>query len=181
MTVEVKHYTAEHLPKIRQVILDIHTEVRHRDFGLRGPFYAVEGFNDRLNMYASRPGWTAVIGFEEGDPVGFCFGVALGPDTRWWTPMINDLPEAYTREDGKRTVALQEIVVRKQWRGCGVAWQVHQAWLSRRPENRVTLVVNPSAGDGSVQAVYEAWGYRKIGDQQPFPDSPLFACMMRPI
>lgn len=181
MTVEVKHYAAENLSEIRQAILDIHKEVRHHDFGLRGPFYEVERFNDRLNMYASRPGWSAVVGYEDGDPVGFCFGVALASDTRWWTPMIDALPEVYTREDGKRTVALQEIVVRKQWRGRGVAWQVHQEWLSRRPENRVTLLVNPTAGNGSVQAVYEAWGYRKIGDQQPFPDSPVFACMMRSV
>lgn len=181
MTVEVRHYAAEQLPEIRQIVLDIHAEVRHRDFGLRGPFYDVERFNDRLNVYASRPGWSAVIGFEDGGSAGFCFGVALGPDTRWWESMTNELPAEYTREDGKRTVALQEIVVRKQWRGRGVAWQIHQAWLSQRLEKRVTLLVNPNAGDGSVQAVYEAWGYRKVGDQQPFPESPVFACMMRPV
>jgi GNAT superfamily N-acetyltransferase len=181
VTVEIKHYTAEHVPEIRQTLLDIHAEVRHRDFGLTGPFYDVERFNERLNAYAARPGWTVVIGYDAAEPVGFCFGVPLGPDTRWWTAMINDLPEGYTREDGKRTVSLNEIVVRKEWRGRGVAWQIHQAWLSQRSEERVTLLVNPAAGDGAVQAVYEAWGYRKIGDQQPFPDSPVFASMTRAV
>jgi GNAT superfamily N-acetyltransferase len=181
VTVETRHYTSEELPEIRQVILDIHAEVRHRDFGLTGPFYAIERFNERLDTYASRPGWTAVIGYEDGEPVGFCFGVPLGSNTRWWESMINDLPEGYTNEDGKRTVALNEIVVRKPWRGRGVAWQIHQAWLSHRHEERVTLLVNPKAGDGAVQAVYEAWGYRKVGDQQPFPDSPIFAAMTRPV
>lgn len=180
MTVEVRHYSADQLSDIRKFILDIHTEVRHRDFGLSGPFYDVEQFNNRLNMYATRPGWTAVIGFEEDEAAGFCFGVALASENRWWSPMINELPAEYTRENGRRTVALQEIVVRKQWRGRGVAWQIHQEWLHQRSEERVTLLVNPTAGNGSVQAVYEAWGYRKIGDQQPFPESPVFACMMRP-
>ncbi|CAM5672257.1 hypothetical protein SALBM311S_06075 [Streptomyces alboniger] len=51
--------------------------------------------------------------------------------------------------------------------------------LASRGEERVTLLVNPKAGGGKVQAVYERWGYGKIGEQQPFADSPVFAAMMR--
>ncbi|MEV8542579.1 hypothetical protein [Streptomyces sp. NPDC051572] len=29
-----------------------------------------------------------------------------------------------------------------------------------------------------VQALYEDWGFKKIGEQQPFPDSPVFALML---
>ncbi|MFI1868402.1 GNAT family N-acetyltransferase [Streptomyces jumonjinensis] len=181
MTLEIRQATAEHLPAIRQTILDIHIEVRHRDFGLTGPFYDVDRYDQRLTTYASRPGWTAVIGYDDDEPVGFCFGVPLGTDTKWWTSMSEPQPVEFIREDGKRTVALNEIVVRKPWRGNGVAWQLHEAWLSQRHEERVTLLVNPAAGDGAVQAVYEAWGYRKIGEQQPFPDSPVFASMLRPV
>ncbi|WP_329028141.1 GNAT family N-acetyltransferase [Streptomyces sp. NBC_00690] len=181
MTIEFRQITSEHLPVIRQSILDIHAEVRLRDFGLTGPFYDVARFDERLSVYASRPGWTAVIGYEDDEPVGFCFGMPLGADTKWWSAMTEPLPREYLREDGKRTLALNEIVVRKPWRGRGVAWQIHEAWLSTRTEDRVTLLVNPAAGDGAVQAVYEAWGYRKIGEQKPFPDSPVFASMMRQV
>lgn len=180
MTVDVKHYIAEDLPEIRQHILDIHVEVRQRDFGLIGPFYDVERFDERLTAYSSRPGWTAVLGFDEGDPVGFCFGTALASDTKWWNNMLTAVDPVVTKEDGKRTVSLNEIVVRKPWRGRSIAWQLHEAWLDHRAEERVTLLVNPLAGDGAVQAVYEAWGYRKVGDQQPFPDSPVFSVMLRP-
>jgi GNAT superfamily N-acetyltransferase len=180
-TAEIKHYTAEQLPEIRQILLDIHAEVRHRDFGLTGPFYTVERFDERLSSYASRPGWSAAVCCSDGRPAGFCFGVPLGADTRWWSAMTTPLPAGYTDEDGKRTVALNEIVVRRPWRGRGVARQLHEAWLSRRTEERVTLLVNPAAGNGAVQAVYEAWGYRKVGEQKPFPDSPVFASMMRPV
>ena len=181
MTVEIRHYTAEGLPGIRQSLLDVHAEVRHRDFGLTGPFYDVERFDERLTTYASRPGWAAAVGYEDGETVGFAFGAALGPDTRWWSAVITPLPDGYAAEDGRRTVALNEIVVRKAWRGRGVARQIHEAWLGRRTEQRVTLLVNPAAGDGAVQAVYEAWGYRRIGDQRPFPDSPVFTSMTRPV
>jgi GNAT superfamily N-acetyltransferase len=181
VTVEIRQATAEHLPAIRQTILDIHEEVRHADYGLTSPFHAVERFDERLAVYASRPCWTAVLGYESGEPVGFCFGVPLGADTRWWSSMTEPLPEEFVRENGSRTVALNEIVVRRPWRGSGVAWQLHEAWLSCRREERVTLLVNPTAGNGSVQAVYEAWGYRTIGEQRPFPDAPLFTSMMRPV
>ncbi|AXG80290.1 GNAT family N-acetyltransferase [Streptomyces paludis] len=181
MTVNVRHCTAEQLPEIRQTILDIHAEVRHRDFGLTGPFYDIERFDERLTSYASRPGWTAALGQEDGETVGFCFGTPLGANTLWWSAMTTPLPDGYTRENGERTVALNEIVVRRQWRGRGVARQLHEEWLARRPEERVTLLVNPAAGHGAVQAVYEAWGYQKIGEQQPFHDSPVFTSMTRPL
>jgi hypothetical protein len=29
-----------------------------------------------------------------------------------------------------------------------------------------------------VQALYESWGYRKIGEGQPFTDSPVYAVML---
>ncbi|GAA3160420.1 MULTISPECIES: GNAT family N-acetyltransferase [Streptomyces] len=181
MTVNVKHFVSEDLSEIRQQILDIHAEVRRRDFGLTGPFYDVDRFDERLSRYASRPGWTAVLGYEGDQPVGFCFGTPLGTDTRWWNSMKVPLPGDMAREDGRRTVALNEIVVRKEWRGRSIAWQLHEAWLTHRHEERVTLLVNPANGNGAVQAVYEAWGYRKVGDQQPFPDSPVFAAMLRAV
>lgn len=181
MTVDVRHYGAADLDEIRETILDLHVEVRHRDFGLTGPFYDRDRFNERLSAYAARPGWSAVLGYEDGQPVGFCFGTALAPDTKWWDSMKEPLPAETTHEDGHRTVSLNEIVVRKSWRGRSVAWQLHEAWLHGRTEERVTLLVNPAAGNGAVQARYEAWGYRSIGLQQPFPDSPVFAVMLRPM
>ncbi|UUU37576.1 GNAT family N-acetyltransferase [Streptomyces sp. NBC_00162] len=181
MTVVFSQATAEHLPAIREEILSIHQEVRHRDFSLTTDFQSVERFDERLSAYSSRPGWTAVIGHEDGEAVGFCFGVPLGPETKWWSTMTEPLPGEFTREDGQRTVALNEIVVRKPWRGSGVAWQLHEAWLAPRTEQRVTLLVNPASGNGAVQAVYEAWGYRTVGLQQPFPDSPKYAAMIRPL
>ncbi|WP_405650606.1 hypothetical protein [Streptomyces sp. RK9] len=72
--------------------------------------------------------------------------------------MTTPLPEGYTDEDGARTLALNEIVVRRKWRGTGVADQLHEDRLKNRSEQRVTLLVNPRAGDGKVQALYERWG-----------------------
>ncbi len=36
----------------------------------------------------------------------------------------------------------------------------------------------PSRFGHLVQALYESWGYRKVGERQPFPDSPVYAVML---
>ncbi|MER5553484.1 hypothetical protein ABT001_17755 [Streptomyces sp. NPDC002793] len=41
--------------------------------------------------------------------------------------MRTPLPAPTASEDGRRTVVLNEIVVRKAWQGRGVAWQRHGA------------------------------------------------------
>ncbi|MFE2145458.1 hypothetical protein ACFXA3_27605 [Streptomyces sp. NPDC059456] len=46
-----------------------------------------------------------------------------------------------------------------------------------RDERGVTLLVDP--GHPKVKALYEGWGYLHIGDQQPFPDAPVYTTMLR--
>lgn len=177
MTVELRHY--RDIEEIRQTLVDIHVEVRQHDFGLVGDFYSADRFNERLSRHRSAPDWKAVVGYADGEPVGFAYCAPLGPHTRWWAAMTTPLPEGYTEEDGTRTLVLNEIVVRRAWRGRGVAGRLHEDLLKGRSEQRVALLVNPKAGDGKVQARYEQWGYEKVGEQQPFPDSPVFAAMVR--
>ncbi|MGW2822762.1 hypothetical protein ACWC24_17490 [Streptomyces sp. NPDC001443] len=53
---------------------------------------------------------------------------------------------------------------------------VSRALLQERPEDLAVLLV-----DGKhprVQALYEDWGFRKVGERQPFPDSPLYTIML---
>lgn len=176
-TLELRH--ENDVDKVRQLLVDIHVEVRG-DFGLMDrPFNSAKRFDERLSSYASRPGWETVIGYDGGEAVGYAFAVPLAPDSRWWSSMLTPLPDEYTTETGARTLALNEILVRQQWRGTDTARRIHDELLSERTEERVTLLVNPEAGNGKVKAVYESWGYEQIGDQQPFPDSPRFAVMMR--
>lgn len=174
---ELRH--VRDVERVRQLLLDVHAEVRG-DFGLLDkPFNSVERFNERLTIYASRPGWETVIGYDNGVPIGYAFCVPLTSDTPWWDSMLTPLPEGYTTETGTRTLAFNEILVRRQWRGTGSARRIHDELLSGRAEERVTLLVDPAAGNGKVKANYESWGYEHVGDQQPFPDSPRFAVMMR--
>ncbi|MEV0776305.1 N-acetyltransferase [Streptomyces sp. NPDC050428] len=167
---------------VRELILRIHVEVRG-EFGLMDrPFYLRDRFNERLTAYSSRPGWEAVIAYHGEEPIGYVFAVPLGGDTAWWSAEQIPLPDEYTSEDGTRTLALNEILVRRPWRGShgrGTARALHEELLSQRQERRVTLLVNPALANGRLKAVYEFWGYKQVGSQQPFDDSPVFATMMR--
>jgi GNAT superfamily N-acetyltransferase len=172
-----RHFTE--VTGVRQLLLDVHVEVRGGFGMLERPFYSVERFDERLGRYAARSGWNVVIAYQGEEVVGYVFATPLAPDTLWWQGMEPSPPEAYTKETGTRTLALQEILVRAPWRGTGAAQRLHERMLAGRQEQRVTLTVNPETANGHLKAVYESWGYRQIGRQQPFPDSPVFATMMR--
>ncbi|GAA0700407.1 hypothetical protein GCM10010193_63960 [Kitasatospora atroaurantiaca] len=158
-----------------QTLLDVYADVRAPLLHLAN--YRVEAFAERLARHASEPGWEAVIGYDGGEPVGYAYGNTLAVDDRWWARMVKPLPGGYTEIP---TMALKEIGVRTPWRGTGTARRIHDELLAGRPEERVTLLVNPLAGDGKVQALYGSWGYEAINEQQPSPGSPRLTAMIRP-
>ncbi|GHF50802.1 hypothetical protein GCM10018790_30750 [Kitasatospora xanthocidica] len=111
-------------------------------------------------------------------PVGYAYGNTIEAGDRYWKRMAEPLPDGYTEAPA---LAIKEIGVRIPWRGTGAARRIHDGLLRRRPEERVTLLVNPLAGDGKVQRLYETWGYQAFNVQQPSPDSPRLTAMIRPI
>ncbi|MER5869330.1 GNAT family N-acetyltransferase [Streptomyces sp. NPDC002044] len=142
------------------------------------PNYAVSTFTERLERHGVDPGFEAVIAFEDaGQPVGYAYGNTVEAGDRWWKRM--DCVE--TQFTVSPTLALKEIGVVEPYRGTGLARRVHDELLDRRDESSVSLMVNPAAGEGKVQGLYETWGYRGIGSVQPSPDSPPLVMMIRPI
>ncbi|OLE23716.1 MAG: GNAT family N-acetyltransferase [Catenulispora sp. 13_1_20CM_3_70_7] len=173
------HIKAGHfydLAPVRQTLLDVYADVRAPLLHL--PNYRVETFAERLDRHGTELGFEAVLGYDGDEAVGYAYGNALTEDDRWWSRMMDPLPDGFTAIS---TVALKEIGVRGSWRGIGVAKRIHDEFLAGRTEERVTLLVNPLAGDGKVRALYESWGYEPFNGQQPSPDAPRLTAMIRPI
>jgi GNAT superfamily N-acetyltransferase len=170
---DLRHHDLSDFEQVRPILSAIYGQVYPAD----SPFRTVERFEERLAGHASGDDWHAVIAYDEGEPVGFVYAAPLRTETRWWSSMITPLPEGYTDEDGRRTLALFELMLLGSHRGQGLSQQLHEELLAARPEQRVTLLVDPT--HESVVKLYQDWGYTRVGDQQPFADSPVFAVMVR--
>jgi GNAT superfamily N-acetyltransferase len=161
---------------VREALLQMYADVRAPLLHLPG--YQVPAFAERLDQHATEPDWEAVFAYDDGDePVGYIYANTLTADDRWWKRMIDPLPAGYTAVP---TLVIREFGVRTPWRGTGIARRIHDDLLAHRTEDRVTLLVNPAAGNGKVQALYESWGYTAINSQQLSPDSPRLTAMARP-
>jgi GNAT superfamily N-acetyltransferase len=92
--------------------------------------------------------------------------------------LTDPVPAAEIAETGRRTFALNELMVRAPWRGTGAARAIHEALLADRTEERATLLVDPT--HPRVLALYERWGYRALSDLRPaWPNAPLLTVMLR--
>ncbi|GGT47252.1 hypothetical protein GCM10014713_46680 [Streptomyces purpureus] len=142
------------------------------------PNYAVTAFGERLDRHSTEPGFTAVLAYADGHPVGYAYGNTIEHGDRYWQRTSPTPAEKYTE---RPAVALKEIGVRPAWRKTGTAQRIHDALLAARDEPYVTLMVNSAAGDGKVHALYKSWGYKDIGQSLPSPASPILTVMIRVI
>lgn len=164
------------IDEVWNTLIEIYAEVRADQ--LHQPHYSVERYGERLARHASEPGWEVVIGFDGDEPVGYAYVNTLQSDDRWWRRMNTPLPDGCAE---RSTAALKEIMLRTPWRGTGTARRIHDELLAARPEEQVSLLVNPLAGRGKVRALYERWGYEQISEQQPSADGPVLTAMLRTI
>ncbi|MQA62962.1 MAG: GNAT family N-acetyltransferase [Actinophytocola sp.] len=146
---------------------------------LSDPFYSTERFEERTRGYMQAPGFGLVVASDDGQPVGQAFGYTLPPNARWWEGLTTPIDPELISETGDRTFAVNEIMVVPEYQRKHVARNTHNELLRVRKEERATLLVD-EANTPAVTA-YERWGYHKIGNLKPFPDSPNFAAMILPL
>lgn len=135
-------------------------------------------FIERFQIQTQRPGFRLVLARDAGKVVGFTFGYRLPADTRWWNNLLEPQPEAFTHEDGERTYVIIELAVRKPWRRHRIAATLHTHLLEGLPVERVTLTMRPEPEAAPAQAAYASWGYRKVGQSQPWDEAPVYDAMV---
>jgi GNAT superfamily N-acetyltransferase len=151
-----------------QMLIDVHADA-YAD-RLADPF--VQRFGWFANHWSSMPGFTATVGYDQGEPIGYCYGAPATPGREWW----RDTP--YTPQgDDSSTYSVSELMVRPAWRKTGAAAQLHDTLLADRPERLAQLLVDPD--HPKVEALYESWGYTRAGRHLPFADAPHYAVMVR--
>jgi hypothetical protein len=70
-------------------------------------------------------------------------------------------------------------LVRAPWRGTGASRRIHDALVTSRGEERVTLLVHKE--HGKVRAPYESWEYETVGECMPFEVAPELCAMVLPL
>jgi GNAT superfamily N-acetyltransferase len=135
-------------------------------------------FAERFADQRQAPGFDLVIARAGDDVVGFALGVTLQPNSRWWTTVTTPVDAELVTERPGRTFALVELLVSRPWRRRGIAKQLHDHLLARRPEQRATLTVLPDAQP--AQHAYHAWGWRRVAQKtNPLPGAPTFDVMIK--
>lgn len=176
--VELRRYTATEFSAIRQIFIDLYTEVFAHE--INEPFWSVEKFAERIDRHASMRGFDAVVASLRNRPIGYAYGITLPATTRWWAtirPPLTD-PE-FTREDGNRTFALFEVIVQPEWQNQGIGRRIHEELLSTRFEHRVTIATHH--GNTHARKTYLRWGYEHVGTRQPKPPAPLLDVFIRSV
>ncbi|MFC5723816.1 GNAT family N-acetyltransferase [Streptomyces gamaensis] len=165
-TLHVRTYSHDDAADIRQTLLDVHADA----YADRLDDAFVQKFPWFVDHWSSHPQFSCVIGYDGAEPVGYAYGAAANPGREWWRGHLEPAPAK------DRTFHLSELMVRPKWRKTGAAERLHRALLDTRDHDLAVLLVDVT--HPKVQALYESWTYRKAGERQPFPDSPLYAVMV---
>ncbi|MYU10982.1 GNAT family N-acetyltransferase [Streptomyces sp. SID8361] len=163
---DIRHFGHDDLADIRQTIIDLHAAAagpdRDDDFKKKFPWF--------VDHWGGHPEFSCVIAFDGDKAVGFAYGAPANPGREWWREYLDPAPEK------ELTFSYSELAVIPEWRKQGVAERLTRTLMAGRDEVLVVLLVDLE--HPRVQALYETWGFRKVGERQPFPDSPVFAVML---
>ncbi|OKJ49577.1 acetyltransferase [Streptomyces sp. CB02009] len=165
----LRRYGHTQAAEIRQTLLDVHAEAFAAE--MDDPFHDQDRFAWFVDHWSGLPGFDCVIAYDGDEPAGYAYGAPAVHEREWWREYLSPAPAT---DD---TFNLSELMVRPKWRATGLSEQLHAELVGRRPEPLAALLVDVT--HPRVQALYESWGYRKIGERQPFADSPVYAVMLR--
>lgn len=176
-----RRYGTARARAMRDLAADIYRDAYAQAVASGDPFETVEAFLERYDAYTSRDGFDLVMAHHGKEAVGQTFGWALPPpDGGWWRHLITPVEPGWDAEDGHRTFALSEIMVRQEWTGRGIAHTLHDEMLSARPESRATLLVRPD--NTMAYRAYTRWGWRKAAQLRGgWPNAPLFDVLILPL
>ncbi|MFC0862273.1 GNAT family N-acetyltransferase [Sphaerimonospora cavernae] len=174
------HYDTTGARAQRDVVSLIHRDAYAERIATGETFAGDEAFMTRFDAYTQRNGFDLVMAYDGDEPVGQAWGWPLMPDTRWWDGLEAEPEPGFTVEDGSRTFAFSEIMVRRAWTGRGIARALHDHLLAGRPEKRASLLVRP--GNTTAYDAYARWGWRPVARLRPgWPDAPWMDVLILPL
>lgn len=181
--VTFRRYDAASARQIRAVVEAVYVGSYVDAIASGDPFDSVGAFMHRFDSYTSRSSFDLVVAYQGDDAVGQTWGWPLderATTTGWWDGLLEEPEAGFTWENGRRTFALSEIMVHRDWSGQGIAHALHNRLLLGRAEQRATLLVEPD--NVNARRAYLHWGWRKVAQLRPRWDhAPLFDVLILPL
>jgi ribosomal protein S18 acetylase RimI-like enzyme len=172
----ISRHTGEDAWTMHEDLVAVHADAR-ADL-LDQPFYTPERYAERLQNYVRAPDFDLVAGRLDGLLIGYAFGGPLPINTAWWNGLDDAADPDVAVETPGRTFAFRELLVRRTHQRRGYAHQLHNELLATRPEQRATLLVR---SDNPAKDLYLRWGWTHVGYIRPYPDSPRFEALVKPL
>ncbi|MGH3692931.1 MAG: GNAT family N-acetyltransferase [Pseudonocardiaceae bacterium] len=173
---ELRHYAGHEFSTIRNIAIKLYRQAFEHE--IDKPFWSVERYSQRIQHHAAMSGFSAVVAYAHEEAIGFAYGITLSTTTHWWATIQPPLTDpTFTREDGHRTFAVFEVIVKPEHQGQGIGRRIHDGLLAKRSELRVTIATQH--GNTHARNTYTRWGYRHIGTRQPTPSAPLLDVYLR--
>ena len=163
--VELVQYQARAVGRLRSEVEDLYRRSYVERISRGDEFGRPEAFMRRFDSYVTNPSFAMVVAVTEGRWIGQAWGWPLTATSRWWNGLRTEEGSDFTREDGRRTFALSEIMVDEDHTRRGIAHALHDRLLAERQEERATLLVNPS--NSVARRAYERWGWAQAGTLRP--------------
>ena len=108
--------------------------------------------------------------------VGYGFGSPRDKTQDIWDEVREALPDVPIPERPEPVYIFRELAVDPPWQRHGFGRLLHDALLEDRSEQLAHLLVRPD--NVAARAAYVSWGWRKIGEMQPFSDAPVMDAMV---
>ncbi|MFI0446926.1 GNAT family N-acetyltransferase [Actinomadura sp. 6N118] len=178
--VTFEHFDGPAAHRLRDLVGEIDQDARADKVEAGSVFDSLDEFLRRFDAYVQRTGFDLVLAHLDGQPVGQAWGWPLGADTGWWRGLDPEPEPGFTREDGHRTFAFSELMVRQGAAGQGIGHALHDELLAGRTEQRATLLVRPE--NTTAYQAYRRWGWRKAAELRPaVAHAPLMDVLILPL
>jgi GNAT superfamily N-acetyltransferase len=153
-----------------RVYLASHHDQQHNPWFGPGPFW-----QRLVELYAPDHGFGLVAAWRDETMVGYAFGSPMGKPQEIWGMVRSAMPDVAVTATEEPIYFFREFAVDPSCQGKGYGRLLHDQLLGTRPERLAHLLVRQ---DNLAKAAYVHWGWRIVGQVQPFEDSPVMDAMV---
>lgn len=171
-TPTIRHHDAAGALALRREMVTVYAAA-HDDL-MDDPWFHPDRFWQRLvDLYAPTRDFGMVSAWRDEEMVGYAFGSPRDDGGQLWNTVRDHLPDL---PPTGVVYIFREFAVSPAHQRRGYGRRVHDALLATRPEQVAHLLVRPD--NVPAQHAYRAWRWTRIGQRQPFPDSPALDAMV---